>query len=663
MIRRTAVIREAEADVSRPRNLARIRLRPLSLLVLSAWCGLVSGLLEVAVIVVRKHTFDFNHLYWMSHHFVWLVPLTNLVIFLLVGVVLSLLFAFGGDRVGWLAPRVLGVLALLSPCWAAFPRVYGAAGFVLVLGLASRLVPVLERHAKGFGRVVRLSLPVAAALVPILAGSLWAIGWIAERREQARPLPPPGSPNIVLIVLDTVAADHLGLYGYKRPTSPALDELAAQGIRFDRARATSSWSLPSHASMFTGRWPHELSTGWVTPLDTASPTLAEFLGSRGYATAGFVANNAYCARDSGLSRGFTVYRDYVFPALTATHVAALVNRPVDDIEHVHRLLENRLGFVLLRPALQCLWWLFNHNRKEAEVVNREFLDWLSQRRQVERPFFAFLNYFDAHYPYLVSQTGLHRFGALPRDRHEPALIDDRIQLAIQRPSTQQSAFDSVAYDDCVAELDEQVGRLIDELDRRRILDRTWVIITADHGESFGEHPGVFRHGGSLYQTEVHVPLVIIPPAGGPSVSKRVVTEAVSLRELAATVVDVLRFKADSPFPGASLARFWNPPPPLAPAEPGPSDPPLSEVVPLDPLNPDPSHLLVPRWPLGGVTEGDWTYIRREGEVREELFHLSQDAGELYNLAGNPSMLPVLERMRKTLSQLTAGPLTSERFSP
>jgi arylsulfatase A-like enzyme len=665
MISRTAVIEEAGTDVSRSRDLATNRLRPLTLVVLSAWCGLVSGLIEVAATVVRKQFVDLNQFYWMSHHFVWLVPLTNLVIFLAVGVVLSLLVRFGGRRGRWLAPRLLGTLALLSPVWAVFPRLYGPAAFVLVLGLAWRSVPVLERHATGFRWLVRLSFPVAAGLVPILAASLWGIDRFQERREEARPLPPPGSLNVVLIVLDTVAADHLGLYGYKRPTSPALDELGAQGIRFDRVRATSSWTLPSHASMFTGRWPHELSIGWLTPLDGAHPTLAEFLGSRGYATAGFVANNAYCARDSGLTRGFTVYRDYIFPALTASHVAGLVNRPVDGLEEVERFLEDRLGLDFLRPGLQRLWWLFNNNRKEADVVNREFLDWLSRRRRHERPFFAFLNYFDAHYPYTLSQTGLHRFGARPRNNRELNLIDDWMQLARRGPSEQQTAFVRDAYDDCVADLDEQIGRLIDELERRGVLERTWVIITADHGESFAEHPGVFRHGGSLYQTELHVPLVIVPPAGSPSPSKQVVTEAVSLRDLAATIVDLLRFKADSPFPGDSLARFWNLSSPVAAADPPALDSsgPLSEVVPLDPLNPDPSQLLKPRWPLAGLTEGDWTYIRREGDVREELFHLSQDSKEQHNLADNPVVQPTLKRMRKALSQRTAGPLTPERFKP
>ncbi|MBV8217148.1 MAG: sulfatase-like hydrolase/transferase, partial [Solirubrobacterales bacterium] len=84
-------------------------------------------------------------------------------------------------------------------------------------------------------------------------------------------------------------------YGYERPTTPTLERLAQQGIRFDEARATAPWTLPSHASFFTGRWPHELDVRWLTPLRGQSPTLAEYLGSRGYATAGFVANTTYCS--------------------------------------------------------------------------------------------------------------------------------------------------------------------------------------------------------------------------------------------------------------------------------------------------------------------------------------------------------------------------------
>jgi arylsulfatase A-like enzyme len=642
-------------------DLVANRLGFFSLFLLSAWCGLAAGLFEIAVIILRKRTFDFNHLYWISRHFVWLIPLINLLIFLILGLVLSVLVWRFGGRGRWLAIRLLAALTLLPSIWAASSRIYGPAGFVLALGLATRLVPLLERHATGFRWLVRVSFPVVVGLVPILAASLWSVDRLRAWREEARSLPPPGSPNVLLIVLDTVGADHLSLHGYNRPTSPTMDELAARGIRFDRVQATSSWTLPSHASMFTGRWPHELSAGWFTPLDRAYPTLAEYLGSRGYATAGFIANSWYCASDSGLDRGFTRYQDYIFPRLSFFKTAILVDRPLDGLQAIEGFLEDWLDFDLMGPAVENLQWLFKTNRKEATVVNRQFLDWLSRRRQPERPFFAFMNYFDAHYPYELPVTGIHRFGVKPRNNRESTLIRDWLRLIQNRPSPYQIRFGLDAYDDCVTNLDEQLGRLIDELDRRSILDWTWVIITADHGESFGEIPGVFWHGTSLYETQLHVPLVIIPPAGGPS--PRVVTETASLRDLPATIVDAVGAKSGSPFPGNSMARFWNGPTSASTTAAAPEQA-LSEVVPLGAFGPDPSQWLYkPRWPMAALTEGDWTYIRREGEVREELFRVRQDAQERRNLASDPAMRSTLERMRDALGRLTAGPLTPGRFNP
>ncbi len=269
------------------------------------------------------------------------------------------------------------------------------------------------------------------------------------------------------------------------------------------------------------------------------------------------------------------------------------------------------------------------------MVNREFLDWLSRRRQPERPFFAFLNYYDAHHPYQLPEMGIHRFGeAVTDDDREIDPVTDTLLVAENRPSPERIALARDAYDDCVADLDEELGRLIDELERRGILDRTWVYIVADHGESFGEHPGVFRHGTSLYQTELHVPLLIIPPRQAGSPPRPVVTEPVSLRDLAATIVERLGFQEGSPFPGESLARFCERGIlDDSPTEPAARDRVLSEVVPLDGLNPDPAQLLKPRWPMAALTRGDWKYIRREGDIREELFHLRDDPRELQNLAG------------------------------
>jgi arylsulfatase A-like enzyme len=463
-----------------------------------------------------------------------------------------------------------------------------------------------------------------------------------------------------LIVLDAVAASHMNLHGYERPTSPTLVDLAARGIRFNSAQASSSWTLPSHANMFTGRWPHEISAGWKTPLDQTYPTVAEFLGAKGYATAGFVANHEYCARDSGLGRGFTEYHDYIFPKLTVLKMAALVDRPLHGIQSIEDFLANQLDLSIPRLYARHLYrWLVN-DRKDALSVNRQFLDWLS-RRQPERPFFAFLNYFDAHWPYQLTPGRIHRFGFGPKNNRQRDLIQNWWSLDKSGISFQDVAFACSSYDDCVADLDEQIGRLFDELEGRGELEHTWVIIVADHGESFGEHPGVFGHGTSLYQTELHVPLVVIPPAA--SAPKQIVAETVSLRDLAATIVDLPGLNESSPFPGDSLARYWNGKSATERALLSPSQQALAEVVPNEAMNHDPSPLPEKGWPLAALIEGGRTYIRRGGDVREELFHLLKDGGEQHNLAADPAARSTLERMRAALDRLTAGPLTPRRFKP
>ena len=181
---------------------------------------------------------------------------------------------------------------------------------------------------------------------------------------------------MLLVVLDTVAAGHLSVYNYGRATSPTLAEIAGRGIRFDLARAACSWTLPSHATMFTGRWLHELSVGWFTPLDQTYPTLAEYLGVRGYATAGFIANTGYCAAHTGLARGFTRYEDYAFPELTALKTGVLVDRGLERLRAIVYYAEDWLDSAGLLRLAERVVRALDGDRKEAKTVNRELLDWL-----------------------------------------------------------------------------------------------------------------------------------------------------------------------------------------------------------------------------------------------------------------------------------------------
>ncbi len=660
MTRRIVVVPRAETDGRSAPSGAVKQTGVLSVLILSAWCGLVAGLLEVGAIVLRKQIFDLNQLYRLSRHFVWLIPVSYLGIYLALALLGCGIIVVWPRHGRWLFIRLLGAFTLLPALVVAFPRIYSLAWLVVALAMAVKIAPLVERRSRGFRRVVAITFPAALAIVAILGASLWMSDRIKQRQETARPLPPPGSRNVLLITMDTVAAGHLGLHGYHRATSPTLVELAERGIKFDSARSVTSWTLPSHASMFTGRWYHELSVGWLTPLDRTYPTLAEFLGDRGYATSGIIANTYYCATDSGLSRGFTRYQDYIFPELTALKTTAMVSRALGGFEAIVYFTEDWLDFTGLFGYVERVWRSLDSDRKRATTVNLELLSWLTNRAQPERPFFAFLNYYDAHYPYQLPTGRIHRFGVEPSDKHQRFLIQQWRDVDKTTLSPEGVAFAADAYDDCIADLDEQIGALIDGLEQRGVLEHTWLIVTSDHGESFGEHARVFGHGTSLYETEVHVPLLIVPPAG--TALPRVVKEAVSLRDLAATIVDVAGQGKGSPFPGVSLARFWRQPDPLQPIKSPAASTALAEVVSNDPKTSDYWGTHQPLSPMGAAKDAEWSYIHREGETHEELFHLRDDPKETHNLADEPAARATLEKMRAVMGHLTGGPLLPECFN-
>ncbi len=598
---------------------SRRRFGPLDLLVLSAWCGLAAGLLEVGTRVLRRALIPYRGLYHMSRHFVWLTPLANLVLFLGVGLGLVLVARLWPRLGAWLGPRLIVALAILPMLLVVGPQIYQEAWFVVALGVASQVVPFLERDPARWRRRMLVSSPVLVGSVLLLAASLFVGDRFKQWREDRCPLPPAGAPNVLLIVLDTVRADHLSLYGYERPTTPALERLARRGVRYEEARATAPWTLASHASFFTGRRPHELGVEWATPWPGGFPTLAEYLGSHGYATAGFVANAGYCSYDTGLDRGFTHYEDYVLERLGPLRTSGLVDAAVKTVSELSLPFE--AGPLYSLRALMSDWF-FSAERKSAARVNREFLDWLARRRQPSRPFFAFLNYLDCHTPYLLPPGARYRFGP------EPATQGDALDVLMRwsfldklRLPQRYWKVARDAYDDCVGYLDEQLGLLFDELERTGLLDQTLVIVTSDHGEGLGEHE-LFMHGESLYRTEIRVPLLIVPPARrGPAASVRA---TVSLGDLPATIVDLVGLKAGSPFPGRSLARFDAGAPPGPPASEAEGEGAFSELAGPNPLDPNQGRAPSHRGPLTSLAEGGLVYIRNEGDGTEELFDERDD---------------------------------------
>ncbi len=221
-------------------------------------------------------------------------------------------------------------------------------------------------------------------------------------------------------------------------------------------------------------------------------------------------------------------------------------------------MEPGIGHRLVSLAYDLVPWqpvkLFWYHAKNADEVHREFLAWLDGRSARNRPFFAFLNDFDAHEPYLVPpEANPRHFGRAPQTY-------DEIMTLMHWPHVSQPehvahrALANDAYDDCIASLDRRIGRLWTQLDRRGVLDNTVLIVVSDHGESIGEH-GLYGHRLSVYRQEVEVPLLMVGP-GVPS--GETVDAPVSLRDLPATIADLTGLGDVAPFPGRSLARFWTP---------------------------------------------------------------------------------------------------------
>jgi arylsulfatase A-like enzyme len=632
------------------------RLGPLDVLALSAGCGLAAGWLEVGTRVLCRSIDSTSRLYTMSRHFIWLAPLSNLLLFLVMGTLLAAATKLWPLRGGWISPRLICAFALLPALMVAGPRIHTVAWLILTLGIASRGVPWLERRAARLRRWLIGSFPALLGVVLVLAGFVLGRDRLVQRREASRPLPPADSPNVLLIVLDTVRADHLSLYGYYRPTSPVLERVAKQGIRFEEARATAPWTLPSHASLFTGRWPHELAVKWMTPLSLNFPTVAEYLGSHGYATAGFVGNTLYCSYDTGLNRGFTHYEDYDLDLerFRLLRTAWLIDRGWAEVASWGLLLNRSLDAGPFRTGLESLLRsLLATGRKDAGAINREFVDWLSHRQEPQRPFFAFLNYFDAHSPYLPPEHTEFRFGLAPQTDADFLLLNER-WMAVDKlrlaPRYQVLFRDS--YDNCVAYLDSRLGELFDALQRFGVLDRTLVVVTADHGEELGEH-ALFDHGESLYRPEIRVPLLFVLPA--PSQFPRVVRETVSLRDLPATIVDLVGLAPGSPFPGRSLTRLWRDPSPGDAPAPLDLDGAISELSEPNPSLPSQGRSPAARGALISLAEGDLVYIRNEGDGKEELFNERDDPLELINRAGVETIQPLLRQIRRRLNRMKAGP--------
>lgn len=569
--------------------------RPRDIVTLALLFGLLAGLLESLSQFIRH--WGFAGALPLGWYTLWMPAVANGALFLLLGFLLAAV-ARAAPRL--LTPaRLVGLYVFLT-AMAALRVLDNSLSILTVdliaLGIGVRAGGWAGSRAEGLRRRALPATAILVTLTAALAAGVEGSERLTERRVAAQRLAArAGAPNVLLLVLDTVRRLNLSVFSYERRTTPELEALAARGVRFENALSTAPWTLPSHASMFTGRWAHELSADWATPLDDTYPTLADALSSQGYRTAGFVANVSYAGRSVGLGRGFSHFEDVVVSLSQIARSAAYTS------------------WITSRPAIKRRLPPFykSYQRKSAAEVNAALVQWLD--REPGRPFFAFLNYFDAHDPYRPAAPfdtafGFPAYPPTPPARHGGAFPDDRPRSL--RP-----------YDQAIASIDAEIGRLLRELERRGELKQTLVIVTSDHGEEFGEH-GMYGHGHTLNLQALNVGAILTLPERIPAGLRLV--DRVSLRDLPATVLDLAVPGGANPFPGASLARFWLK---------GGARPDTLYVQTRLARN-RPEWDLTSLGDLQGIVAGDLHLIRHaDGGI--ELYDLATDSLETRNLAPVP----------------------------
>jgi len=311
-------------------------------------------------------------------------------------------------------------------------------------------------------------------------------------------LNPPSGPNVLLIVADALRADHLGCYGYDRPTSPQIDKFANESVVFEKAMSNAPWTKPSLGTVFTSLYPHEhQALYWMDNLNTAYITLAEVFSEMNYTTFAVQANPVL-TKKYNFQQGFKHYNELIL--------------------------------------------------KTGEEVTAKFNTWLEKNKS--RPFFAYLHFMDSHLPYNAPDEFKAMF--------EPEALDSQItslhgayQIRILNEiglSSEDKQHLINLYDAEVRYFDWHFGKIVDNLKKLKILNKTIVILTADHGEEFWEHNGI-EHGHTLYNEVLQVPLIIKFSSKFPT--KRI-KSFVHLIDLFPTILNMTRIDKDLFLRGRNL---------------------------------------------------------------------------------------------------------------
>ncbi len=340
----------------------------------------------------------------------------------------------------------------------------------------------------------------SAALFIILAALSFFVGSILNPVEQEYADTQLGlspemkdKPNIFYVVVDTLRADYVTAYGYRKAFTPNLDKFAEDAVLFEKNIVQSSWTRPSVASLLTSLYPSS-HQAFRKPdvLSDEVHSIAEVLTDAGWVTSG-IANNINISPGFNFHQGFT---DYIYLSPDYYFFADSGGSTLAFYQILRRIKERFLGSKKY----------VNHYYQDADVVNETFFDWID-KRGIDRKFFAFIHYMDPHDPYFVHPYNGVGYARVSMPDPDPDMADEMIK----------------AYRQEVEFFDEKFGDFIDRLKRMNLYEDAVIILTADHGEEFYEHGG-WWHGTTLYEEQIHVPLIVKLPsnrAAGTSVKRMI----------------------------------------------------------------------------------------------------------------------------------------------
>ncbi|MGH9322289.1 MAG: sulfatase [Vicinamibacteria bacterium] len=405
--------------------------------------------------------------------------------------------------------RNIATLTREMPTWGPGAVLYLAAGLWLSRG----------KRVESLRRCAALALIFGVIM-------LGTIAWSRPRDTTAnlRVGPPARSrPPVIVVLVDTLRADHLSTYGYEKKTSPTVDRFALEGIRFTRAFAQSPWTRPSCGALFTARLPPEIGLRGVhDSLHPSVPTMPEFLKAEGYATAG-VVSSVHVSAAYGFERGF----DHLDSGPSSESWAGVTKA----------LVRLQLKSDRAREGL--------YPRYNARELTDRAIQWLD-RRDPQQPFFLYLHYSDPHAPYRPEEDRWREFVDTRNPPDEPPSIYPPGSTPL--PPEQYAAL-VARYDAEIAYFDHHFGRLLTHLNELGLYNSSLIFFTADHGEEFFEH-GAWGHGHTLYNELLRIPLIVKLPNHRAEHRGALDARLASSMDVLPTIRDVL---------GANWAANWSAP--------------------------------------------------------------------------------------------------------